>query len=63
MGATWVELGLLIEYACKRTTDSLMAGVDSWVEPFTEKDNAGGRVDIGMVRTKFSCLMCLSDTE
>lgn len=42
MGATWVELGLLIEYACKRTTDSLMAGVESWVEPFTEKDNAGG---------------------
>lgn len=62
--ATWVELvGLWIEYAHKRTLDSRMAGVDSWVETFTETDNAGGVVGVGVVRSKYSCLMCLSDTE
>lgn len=40
-----------------------MAGVDSWVETFTEIDNGGGGVGVRVVRSKFSCLMCLSDTE
>lgn len=61
---TQVELvGLLVEYARKRTVDSLMAGVGSWVETFTGINNAGGGVSVRVMRSKFSCLMCLSDTE
>lgn len=45
---TQVELiGLLIQYAGKRTVDSLMPGLGTWVEPFTEIDNAGSRAGFG----------------
>ena len=64
MRVTQVELvGLLVEYARKRSVDSRIAGVGSWVETFTGINNAGGGVSIRVMRSKFSCLMCLSDTE
>ena len=39
-----------------------MAGVGTWVETFTKINNAGGAVGVGVVRSKLSCLICLSDT-